>query len=72
MEPFQVISSISWNTHITCTTYITYITHTVKLVFRAYKKTNWIFILYFFLNIKMPTKYYPQKKKTPKKAREKY
>ena len=55
------------NTHII---YITHVTHTIKLIFKAYKKRHKIF---FFLYIKMLTGYYQKnKEKLSKKARERY
>ena len=39
-------------------TFITYITHTRKTIFKAYKKAEKIFFLHFFLYIKKTNNYY--------------
>ena len=50
---------ITYMTHITYITYTTYITHItyitymIKLIFKAYKKTDKIFKKFFFLYIKI-------------------
>ena len=55
-------------------TRIIYITHIVKLIFKAYKKTDKTFFYNLFvLHIKMLTGYYQKNKKgLPKKARERH
>ena len=64
---------ITHATYITCMTYIIYITHityityVVKLIFKAYKKTNKIFFIIFFLYKKMSTKCYQKTKNDYKK-----
>ena len=49
-------------THITYITHVTYRSHTVKLTFEVYIKTNKIFSYEFcFIHTKMPTNNYQNK-----------
>ena len=64
------------NTHIIYITHvlihIIYITPMIKLIFKAYKKTDKFFFIIFFLYIKCSQDITKNKEKLYKKAREKY
>ena len=55
-------------------THMTYIAHMIKLLFKAYKKSDKIFFdNFFFLYIKMVKNYYKKhKERLHKEARERY
>ena len=54
-------------------THIIHLTYMIKLIFKAYKKTDKIFFKMFFLYIKISNNYYQKsKERLPKKARERY
>ena len=60
-EAFLVILGYSWKTYM------------VKLIFKAYNKTEKIFVYNFFLYVKMKNNYYQKhKEKLPKEARVRY
>ena len=71
-EAFRVTLGYSKNTHIT---YIIYVTHIIKLIFKAYKKTDKYFFMIFSLYIKTLTGYCQKnnnKESLSKKACETY
>ena len=60
-------------TRITYITHIKYITHTMNLISKAYRKTNKTFFIVFFLYRKMTNNYCQKhKERLRKEARKKY
>ena len=70
---YNYITHINYVTHIIYITHITSTNHTIKLIFKAYKKTTENIFINSFLYIKMANNYYRKhRERIGKEAREKY